>query len=102
MYRADRANIFARGKAEGDKEKAALEERVNAKEQRIAELLSEREQERATLEKLRDEASRSRTAAAEAEARLARSEERRVGKECRARSSPRVETEELELVARDA
>ena len=74
MFRSDRANILARGKAEGDKEKAALEERVNAKEQRIVEVLKEREHERTTIEKLREEASRCRIAAAEAEARLADSQ----------------------------
>ena len=53
--RSDRAGIYARGKFDGENERAALEERVQAKELRLQEIAGERGREQEVVEKLREE-----------------------------------------------
>ena len=53
--RADRANIYARGRIDADKDKASLEERIIAKDARLQELQQGAQGDRELLEQLRDE-----------------------------------------------
>lgn len=69
--RSERTAIFEKGKAEGVEERAALEERVKQKDLRIEEIYAERAQERAEIERLREEAATLRAAQTDFEQRLA-------------------------------
>ena len=53
--RSDRANIYARGKSDADRERASLEERILAKDGRLQELQQSLQQDRETLENIREE-----------------------------------------------
>ena len=55
LFRSERQNIYALGKSDGEKERAALQERLQQKDERIAELQKEKEGERELGFKLREE-----------------------------------------------
>jgi DNA recombination protein RmuC len=55
LFRSERQNVYALGKSDGEKERAALEERIQQKDERIAELQKEKEAERDLAFRLREE-----------------------------------------------
>jgi hypothetical protein len=70
-FRSDRQNIYVSGKSDGEKERAALTERLATKETRIAEITQERDGERAAADKLREELATLRGAQNDYENRIA-------------------------------
>jgi chromosome segregation ATPase len=70
-FRSDRQNIYVSGKSDGEKERAALSERVASKETRIREITAERDAERAAADKLREEMATLRGAQNDYENRIA-------------------------------
>jgi DNA recombination protein RmuC len=68
--RSDRANIYARGKSDAEKEKTSLEERILAKDNRIQELQQILQKDRDTVEGLRDENANLRATHAEYDSRV--------------------------------
>lgn len=73
--RSERVAIFDKGKADGANERAALEERAKQKDLRIEEIYAERAQERAELEKLREEIATLRAAQNDYEQRVSTARE---------------------------
>ncbi|MEZ5354064.1 MAG: DNA recombination protein RmuC [Bryobacteraceae bacterium] len=69
--RSERATVFARGKAEGEQEKVALEERVAAKDVRLQEIQREWAQERELLAQINEENEELRAAREDLDARFA-------------------------------
>lgn len=70
FFRGERSNIYARGKSEGEKERAQLEERLNSIQTRINEVLEEKGQHTEAANKLREENALLKAAQADADARL--------------------------------
>jgi len=69
--RADRVNIYARGKSDGEKERAQLEERIAAKDARVLEVQTERDAERQSVVQLREENAKLKASQSEMDARIA-------------------------------
>ena len=55
LFKSDRANVYQKGRNEGEEERASLKEKVQAKETKLAEIAKEREMERQSAEALRTE-----------------------------------------------
>jgi hypothetical protein len=70
-FRSDRQNIYVSGKSDGEKERAALTERLASKEARINEITQERDGERAAANQLREEVAKLRGAQNDYEGRIA-------------------------------
>lgn len=68
--RSERNSIYEKGKADAASERAALEERVSQKELRIQEIYTERAQERAELDRLREQVATGKAAQTDFEERL--------------------------------
>ena len=68
--RSDRANIYTRGRADAEKERVSLEERILAKDARLQELQVSTQREREALEGLRDENANLRATHAEYDSRV--------------------------------
>ena len=69
--RSDRNNIYARGRAEAEGDRAALEERVKAKDVRVQEIQTELSQEKEQSHRLRDENASLKASQQEVETRIA-------------------------------
>ncbi|MEZ5401629.1 MAG: DNA recombination protein RmuC [Bryobacteraceae bacterium] len=69
--RSERAALYARGKAEAEQERVALEERLSAKDERISEIQREWGQEREILARIQDENDELRAAREELDVRVA-------------------------------
>ncbi len=70
-FRSDRVNIYARGRSDGEKERAQMEERISAKDARILEIQLERDKEKETAAQLRDDNARLKASQSEMDARIA-------------------------------
>ena len=68
--RSDRASIYTRGRADAEKERVSLEERILAKDARLQELQVSTQREREALEGLRDENANLRATHAEYDSRV--------------------------------
>ncbi len=71
MFRGERNSLINQGRQAADAERAELEEQVKLHQTRVAEIEKEREQERASIDKLRDENAKLHVLHSEADERVA-------------------------------